>query len=120
MKFLDHIFCVHAICFVICQVEYEIRTLKTFSLLMCNVFSFYSIFSFICMLCQTLFVLVYFFFWPLCCLFFFDIRFLITPLISSNSSYLSGVSPDFSGVCFTQSLVFCVVFCGSMFVLYLI
>jgi hypothetical protein len=30
-----------------------------------------------------------FFFWPLCCLFFFDIRLLITPLISSNSSYLT-------------------------------
>ena len=27
-----------------------------------------------------------FFFWPLCCLFFFDIRILITPLVSSNSS----------------------------------
>ena len=27
-----------------------------------------------------------FFFWPLCCL-FFDIRILITPLVSSNSSY---------------------------------
>ena len=27
-----------------------------------------------------------FFFWPLCCLFFFDIRFLIAPLVSSNSS----------------------------------
>ena len=26
------------------------------------------------------------FFWPLCCLFFFDIRFLIAPLVSSNSS----------------------------------
>ena len=26
-------------------------------------------------------------FWPLCCLFFFDIRILITSLISSNSSY---------------------------------
>jgi hypothetical protein len=24
--------------------------------------------------------------WPLCCLFFFDIRILITPLVSSNSS----------------------------------
>ena len=34
---------------------------------------------------QTLLVLLYFFFWPLCCLFFFDIRFLITPLVSSNS-----------------------------------
>ena len=27
-----------------------------------------------------------FFFWPLCFLFFFDIRFLIAPLVSSNSS----------------------------------
>ena len=26
-------------------------------------------------------------FWPLCCLFFFDIWILITPLVSSNSSY---------------------------------
>jgi len=33
-----------------------------------------------------LFVLLYFFFWPLCCLFFFDIRILIVPLVSSNSS----------------------------------
>jgi hypothetical protein len=30
---------------------------------------------------------LFFFFWPLCCLFFFDIRILITPLVSSNSSY---------------------------------
>jgi hypothetical protein len=29
----------------------------------------------------------YFFFWPLCCLFFFDVRILITPFVSSNSSY---------------------------------
>jgi hypothetical protein len=28
-----------------------------------------------------------FFFWPLCCLSFFDMRILITPLISSNSSH---------------------------------
>ena len=34
--------------------------------------SFYSIFSFMCMLCRSLFVLLYFFCWPLCCLFFFD------------------------------------------------
>jgi hypothetical protein len=26
------------------------------------------------MFCKSLFVLLYFFFWPLCCLFFFDIR----------------------------------------------
>ena len=28
-----------------------------------------------------------FFFWPLCCLFFYDIRILIAPLVSSNSSF---------------------------------
>jgi hypothetical protein len=48
----------------------------------------YSIFSFMCMFCRSLFVFLYFFFWPLCCLFFFDIRILITPLVSSNSSYV--------------------------------
>ena len=41
------------------------------------------------MFCRSLFVLLYFFFWPLCSLFFFDIRILITPLVSSNSFYLS-------------------------------
>ena len=45
------------------------------------------IFSFICMFCWSLFVLLYFFFWPLCCLFFFDIRILIAPLVSSNYSF---------------------------------
>ena len=49
--------------------------------------SCFSIFSFICMFCRSLFVLLYFFFWPLCCLFFLDIQILITPLISSSSSY---------------------------------
>jgi hypothetical protein len=44
--------------------------------------SCYSIFSF--MFCRSLDVL---FFWPLCCLFFFDIRILITPVVSSKSSY---------------------------------
>ena len=48
--------------------------------------SCYSIFSFICMFCRSLFVLLYCFFWPLCCMFFFDIRILIAPLVSSNSS----------------------------------
>jgi len=37
------------------------------------------------MFCRSLFVLLYFFFWLMCCL-FFDIRILITPLVSSNSS----------------------------------
>jgi len=46
--------------------------------------SCYSIFSFICMFCRTLFIFLYFFFWPLCYMFFFDIRILIAPLISST------------------------------------
>ena len=49
--------------------------------------SCYSIFSFIYMFCRSLFVLLYFFFCPLCCLFFFDIRILIAPQVSSNYSY---------------------------------
>jgi hypothetical protein len=51
--------------------------------------SCYSIFSFtcMCMFCRLLFVLLYFFFWPLLCLSFFKLRILITPLVSSNSSY---------------------------------
>ena len=48
--------------------------------------SCYSIFSFICRSCRSLFVFLYFFFWSLCCLFFFDIRILIAPLVSSNAS----------------------------------
>jgi hypothetical protein len=36
---------------------------------------------------RSMFVLFYVFFWSLCCLFFLDLRFLITPLVSSNSSY---------------------------------
>jgi hypothetical protein len=42
--------------------------------------SCYSIFSFMCMFCRSLFVLLCFFCWPLCCLFFVDIRILITSL----------------------------------------
>ena len=38
-----------------------------------------------CMFCRSLFVFLYFSFWPLYCL-FFDIRILITPLVSLNSS----------------------------------
>ena len=50
-----------------------------------------------CMFCRPLFVLLYFFFLPLCCLYFFDIRILIytiTPLVSSNSSYKKFFSED--------------------------
>ena len=42
------------------------------------------------MLCRPLLSFSTFFFWPLCCLFFFDIRILITPLVSSNSSQRPG------------------------------
>ena len=38
------------------------------------------------MFCRSLFVLLYFIFWPLCCLSFFDLQILITPLASSSSS----------------------------------
>jgi energy-coupling factor transporter transmembrane protein EcfT len=34
-----------------------------------------------CMFCRSLFVLLYLFFWPLCCLFFYEIRILITSLL---------------------------------------
>ena len=47
------------------------------------------VFSFICIFCRSLFVLLYFFFWPLCCLFFFDTRIMIAPLVPSISSYLA-------------------------------
>ena len=36
--------------------------------------------------CRSLFVILFFFFWPLCCLSFFDLLILITPFVSSNSS----------------------------------
>ena len=39
------------------------------------------------MLCRSLFVLLSFFFRPLCCLYFFDLQILITSLLSSSSSY---------------------------------
>jgi hypothetical protein len=38
-----------------------------------------TFYSFMCMFCRSLFVLLYFFVWPLCCL-FFDLWVLITPL----------------------------------------
>ena len=42
---------------------------------------------YMCMLCRSLFVLFSYFFWPLCCMYFFDLQILITsPLGSSDSS----------------------------------
>jgi hypothetical protein len=50
--------------------------------------SYYSIFSFIhvCFVDRFLSFCI-FCFWPLCCLFFFDVWILITPLVSSSYSY---------------------------------
>ena len=45
---------------------------------------------FCAMLRRSTFVLLSFFFWPLCFL-FFDLHLLITPLVSSNSSFKNGV-----------------------------
>jgi hypothetical protein len=39
------------------------------------------------MFCRSLFIRLYFFFWPFCCLSFFDLRLLVTSLISLNFSY---------------------------------
>ena len=72
----------------------------SFNILCLEVFSFWSVindllvlrelldefFSFMCMLCRSLFVLLSFLFFPLCCLSFIDLWILITPLVSSNSS----------------------------------
>ena len=42
----------------------------------------YSIFSYMCMLCRSLLVLFYFFFWPLCCLFFCLLAIVLSVLLS--------------------------------------
>jgi hypothetical protein len=42
------------------------------------------------MFLKSLFVLLSFFVWSLCCLSFYDLRIFITPLISSNSWYFWG------------------------------
>ena len=71
-------------------VEQELLTLPE-PLSSPRVFVGFVFFSFMCMFGRSLFVVLCFFFWPLCCLFFFDIRILITPLVSSNSSPSSGI-----------------------------
>ena len=45
---------------------------------------------------RSLFVFLSFFFWSLCCLFFFDIRILIAPFVSSNSSYIEIYKVEFN------------------------
>jgi hypothetical protein len=65
-----------------------------------SVGSCYSIFSFMCMFCGSLFAVLYFFFWPLCCPSFFDVQILITPLVSSNSSrhFLNSIFSSFLNI----------------------
>ena len=68
----------------------ETTYIKAVTIILSSIFSVTTcrraIFSFICMFCRSLFVFLYFFFCPLCCLFFFDLRILITRLVYSNSS----------------------------------
>ena len=59
----------------------------------------YSILSLMCMFCRSLFFLLYFFFWPLYCL-SFELRILIIPLVSSNSSYKSDYYTERKGTHF--------------------
>ena len=69
------------------------------------------------MICRLLFVLLSFFFWPLCCLFSFDIRILINLLVSSNSSYqiymsnTAGALYGFTPGLFVFFVVFVFCFC---------
>ena len=48
------------------------------------------------MFSRSLFVLLSLFFWPLCCLSFFELRILIAPLVSSNSSFCLQVDIRFN------------------------
>ena len=66
--------------------------------------SCFTIFSYMCMFCRSLFVLLYFFFWPLCCL-FFDLRILIAPLVSSNSSHMCLLLIDTDCICRCKSRI---------------
>ena len=54
--------------------------------------SCYSNFSYMCIFCRSLFVLLYFFFWPLCCLFIYEIRILITSLEYSNPCFKTALA----------------------------
>ena len=73
----------------------------------------YPIFSFMCMFCRSLFVLLCFFFWSLCCLFFFNLRILITLwYLQTLLTYQTGLIYYVSRSCLhdtpvKQSLVLC-------------
>ena len=78
-----------------------------------NIISNLSIFSFKCMFCRSMFVLLSFFFWSLCCLFFFDTQILIIPLVSSNSSCPLFSSSNSSCPLFSSSNPSCPLFSSS-------
>ena len=61
--------------------------------------------------CRSLFVLLSFFFRPLCCLSFLGLRILISPLVSSNSSCQYNVSLVY---CLSFSFVHCII-CPSIY-----
>jgi hypothetical protein len=66
-------------------------------------------------LCRSLFVLLSFFFWSLCCLSFFDLRIMIAPLVSSSSSYYINDLPCaliYSRVSTMTSLIYCFTNCA--------
>ena len=81
--------------------------------------------------CRSLIVPMSFILWPLCCVSFFGCWWLLWYYLSiyltiirtsetcRTHPILNHISslPVFSGVCVTQILVFCVVFCRSFFVL---
>ena len=74
--FVDH--CLSRLTRRVSLVEQELLTLSMHLSSPLN--SCYSIFSFTCMFCRSLLVILFFFFWLLYCLSFFDIRILITSL----------------------------------------
>ena len=74
--------CLSVFCFCFCDFYMLIRyAITSLSFRICNVYmvirsaNCYLIFGVMCMFCRSLFVLLYFFFWPLCCLLFFIVRF---------------------------------------------
>jgi hypothetical protein len=52
-----------------------------------------------------------FFFWPLCCLSFFDLRILITPLVSSNSCIENRQFSTKSITFYTNNYIMCSFIC---------
>ena len=56
------------------------------SMVLFIIYAFTPNLVFMCVFCRSLFLLLSFFFCPLCCLFFFDLRILITALVSTDSS----------------------------------